>query len=68
MDCESAESREKGCWDPKTNLTPFYEKWSVPTTDFVVDEVWRGMVARLGFSGIIPEETLSFWDKTLIEV
>jgi hypothetical protein len=26
------------------------------------------MVARLGFSGIIPEETLSFWDKTLIEV
>jgi hypothetical protein len=68
MDCESAESREKGCWDPKTNLTPFFEKWSVPTPDFVVDEVWRGMVARLGFSGTIPEETLAFWDKTLIEV
>ena len=62
MDNESAESCEKGSWDPKTNLTHFLEK------DFVVDEVWRGMVARLGFSGIIPKETLSFWDTTLKEV
>ncbi|KAJ6439735.1 hydrolase [Purpureocillium lavendulum] len=67
MDYESAASREKGCWDPKTQLAPFYEAWSspVPTPDFVVDEVWRGMVAKLGFSSTVTEETLSFWDETL---
>ncbi len=68
MDYESAASREKGCWDPKTNLFPFYEKWSIPTADFVVDEVWRSMVANLGFSGTVDQETLSFWDTTLKEV
>ncbi|GJN71885.1 hydrolase [Purpureocillium lilacinum] len=67
MDYESAASREKGCWDPKTQLAPFYEAWSspVPTPDFVVDEVWRGMVAKLGFSSTVTAETLSFWDETL---
>ncbi|KAL6851077.1 hypothetical protein ACO1O0_008205 [Amphichorda felina] len=68
MDYESASSREKGCWDPKTQLAPFYEKWSVPTPDFVVDEVWRGMVANLGFSGTVSQETLSFWDQTVKDV
>lgn len=68
MDYESAESREKGCWNPKTDLAPFYEKWCVPDPEFVVDETWRGMVARLGFSGTVSEEILSFWDKTLKDV
>ncbi|KFY13484.1 hypothetical protein V492_03244 [Pseudogymnoascus sp. VKM F-4246] len=68
MDYESAASREKGCWDPKTNLLPFYLKWSIPNPDFVVDEIWRGMVAKLGFSDTITQETLSFWDTTLKEV
>ncbi|KAI6779239.1 uncharacterized protein J7T54_007766 [Emericellopsis cladophorae] len=68
MDYESSASREKGCWDPKTQLMPFYEKWSTPSPDFVVDEVWRGMVAQLGFSAAVTQETLSFWDQTLKEV
>ncbi|KFX85772.1 hypothetical protein V490_09418 [Pseudogymnoascus sp. VKM F-3557] len=68
MDYESTSSREKGCWDPKTNLFPFYLKWSIPNPDFVVDEVWRGMVANLGFSGAVTQERLTFWDKTLKEV
>jgi hypothetical protein len=70
MDCESAASREKGCWDPQTQLLPFYEKWcsATPTPDFVVDQVWRGMVAQLGFSGTVSPETLSFWDETLKNV
>lgn len=68
MDYESAVSREKGCWDPKTNLRPFFDKWSIPDPDFVVDEVWRGMVASLGFSGTVSQEILSFWDQTLKEV
>lgn len=67
MDYESAASREKGCWDPKSQLLPFLESWSspVPTPDFVVDEIWRGMVSSLGFSGTVGPETLSFWDATL---
>ncbi|KAG6042078.1 hypothetical protein E4U41_006199 [Claviceps citrina] len=67
MDCESAASREKGCWDPQTQLAPFYDRWcsAIPTPDFVVDEAWRGMVAQLGFSATVAPETLLFWDATL---
>ena len=70
MDYESAASREKGAWDPKTQLAPFYENWSStePTPDFVVEEVWRGMVVNLGFSGTVPAETEASWDKRLQEV
>ncbi|OAA37900.1 hypothetical protein NOR_06977 [Metarhizium rileyi] len=70
MDCESAASREKGCWDPQSQLLPFYDSWCsvTPTPDFVVDEAWRGMVARLGFSGAVAPDTLLFWDETLKKV
>ncbi|KAG5927995.1 hypothetical protein E4U42_001472 [Claviceps africana] len=67
MDCESAASREKGCWDPQTQLAPFYDKWcsATPTPEFVVDEVWRGMVCQLGFARNVSSETISFWDSVL---
>ncbi len=68
MDYESAASREKGCWDPKTMLFPFYEKWCILEPDFVVDEVWRGMVVNLGFSGTLSAEAVSFWDQTVKDV
>lgn len=70
MDYESSESREKGCWDPKTSLRPFYETWdsATPTPDFVVDEVWRGLVSSVGFGTNPSAETLSFWDETLKQV
>ncbi|KAJ3524260.1 hypothetical protein NM208_g12127 [Fusarium decemcellulare] len=70
MDYESAVSREKGCWDPKTQLAPFYEAWgsSAPTPDFVVDDVWRGLVSTVGFGGTATPEILSFWDETLKQV
>lgn len=70
MDCESAESREKGCWDPKTQLGSFYESWNspTPTPDFVVDDVWRNLVASVGFGSNPSPETLSFWDETLKQV
>ncbi|KAK4163721.1 Alpha/Beta hydrolase protein [Cladorrhinum sp. PSN259] len=72
MDSESADSRTKGAWDPLTQLKPFLDKWTspVPTPEFVVDEVWRGMVASLGFDtgGGVPADLLSFWDETLKDV
>lgn len=70
MDYESAESRAKGCWDPKTLLAPFYDKWCspAPTPDFVVDDVWCGMVASLGFGARATEEMKQFWIGTLKDV
>ncbi|KAI9902358.1 hypothetical protein N3K66_001710 [Trichothecium roseum] len=70
MDYESSASRALGSWDPKTQLTAFYDKWSADADGeaFVVDAAWRDMVARLGFSGSVPAETLAFWDATLKEV
>jgi hypothetical protein len=68
MDYESASARELGAWNPRVDLAPFLEKWSVPNPDFVVDEVWRGMVAGLGFSGTVGQDVLSFWDQTVKEV
>ncbi|KAK3986390.1 alpha/beta-hydrolase [Cladorrhinum sp. PSN332] len=70
MDYESAASRDKGCWDPKTLLSPFYEKWcsSTPTPDFVVDDVWCGMVATLGFGDKGTPEMVTFWTETLKEI
>ncbi|KAK4165535.1 Alpha/Beta hydrolase protein [Cladorrhinum sp. PSN259] len=67
MDYESAASREKGCWDPATILSPFYEKWcsSTPTPDFVVDDVWCGMVATLGFGDKGTPEMTTFWTEAL---
>ncbi|KAK0629388.1 hydrolase [Bombardia bombarda] len=70
MDYESSDSRAKGCWDPKTQLTPFLAGWTsaVPTPDFVVEEVWRGMVASLGFGGGVLSEMIAFWDQTVEDV
>ncbi|KAK3906047.1 Dihydrolipoyllysine-residue acetyltransferase component of acetoin cleaving system [Staphylotrichum tortipilum] len=67
MDFESADSRSKGCWDPKTLLTPFYDNWCspTPTPDFVVDDVWCGMVATLGFGAAGTAELVSFWTETV---
>lgn len=70
MDYESADSRSKGCWDPAPLLTPFFDKWTSPvaTPDFVVDEVWRGMVASFGFGAHATDESTAFWSNTLREV
>ncbi|KAK0638953.1 Alpha/Beta hydrolase protein [Cercophora newfieldiana] len=67
MDYESADSRSKGAWDPKTLLAPFYEKWcsSTPTPDFIVDDVWCGMVGSLGFGAGATAEVIQFWTETL---
>ncbi|KAM7196793.1 Alpha/Beta hydrolase fold [Rhypophila sp. PSN 637] len=70
MDCESADSREKGCWDPQTSLRPFLESWTsdTATPDFAVSEVWCGMVASLGFGDSVGPETIEFWKKTVKDV
>jgi microsomal epoxide hydrolase len=70
MDYESAESREKGAWDPKTLLVPFYDKWcsKVATPEFVVDDVWCGMVGSLGFGSGGTPEVVQFWTETLKQV
>ncbi|KIW06740.1 uncharacterized protein PV09_02433 [Verruconis gallopava] len=68
LDYESSDSRTKGCWDPKPMLTPFLEKWFVPDPNFVIDDVWCGMVSSMGFAGGVTEETTQFWNNTLKSV
>ncbi|KAF7114929.1 hypothetical protein CNMCM5793_000699 [Aspergillus hiratsukae] len=70
MDYESEDSRSKGCWDPAPVLSPFSEKWTsaVATPDFLVDDVWCGMVGGIGFGASASEELSAFWTKTLKEV
>ncbi|KAL4787725.1 Alpha/Beta hydrolase protein [Aspergillus varians] len=70
MGYESEDSRSKGCWDPAALLTPFYEKWTseTATPDFVVDDVWCGMVGSVGFGAFASEERIAFWNRTLREV
>jgi hypothetical protein len=67
MDYESLDSRSKGCWDPAANLMAFYEKWSTPsaTPDFVVDDVWCGLVGGIGFGATATAEKSAFWTQTL---
>ncbi|KAK7744399.1 hypothetical protein SLS62_010189 [Diatrype stigma] len=66
MDCESAESRTKGCWDPVPFAQPFLAKWtsSTPTPDFVVDDVWVASLVSLGFGDAATPSITEAWTKT----
>lgn len=72
MDYESSESREKGCWDPKKLLSPFLAQWASPTPaaedDFVIDDVWCGMVGSVGFGDHGTPEIAVYWTSVLKEV
>ncbi|KAH8694091.1 putative alpha/beta hydrolase [Talaromyces proteolyticus] len=67
MDYESAESRDQGAWEPTAIIGPFVDKWTskTETPEFVVDDIWCGMVAGLGFSGTVSAETTDFWKETV---
>ncbi|OSS44002.1 hypothetical protein B5807_11423 [Epicoccum nigrum] len=69
MDAETAESREKGCWDPVPLLKPFAQNWAsaAPTPDFEIDDQWCGMVASFGFGAHATDESTAFWTKILKE-
>ncbi|RYO94661.1 hypothetical protein DL766_002887 [Monosporascus sp. MC13-8B] len=70
MDCESAESRTKGCWDPVPFARPFLAKWtsSTPTPDFVVDDDWVASVISLGFGASATPSITASWAKILKSV
>ncbi|KAL3456422.1 Alpha/Beta hydrolase protein [Aspergillus heterothallicus] len=70
LDCESADSRSKGCWDPAPSLSLFFHGWTsdTPTPDFVVEEAWCKLVGSVGFGAFATEERVDFWVKTLQEV
>ncbi|PGH10165.1 hypothetical protein AJ79_05520 [Helicocarpus griseus UAMH5409] len=69
-DYECADSRAKGGWDPAPLLMPFYEKWSseTETPNFVVDDVWCGMVSGLGYGDGASPELVEFWKNTVEDV
>ncbi|PGH23798.1 hypothetical protein AJ80_02228 [Polytolypa hystricis UAMH7299] len=72
IDYESSVSRTKACWDPTPIIAPFIQTWSTPTSpnpeDFLIDEVWCGMVSTLGFGLNVTTETIEFWKQTLRDV
>ena len=68
MDYESSDSRTKGCWDPRPLLTPFFDKWCQPDPEFVIDDVWCGMVSSIGFADGVTAEATEFWTNTLKSV
>ncbi|KAI1459778.1 putative alpha/beta hydrolase [Annulohypoxylon moriforme] len=70
MDCESADSRTKGCWDPAPFAGPFLQKWSssTPTPDFVVGDDWIQPVLGLGLGAASTPEIVEYWSKTIRRV
>ncbi|KAI1099008.1 putative alpha/beta hydrolase [Jackrogersella minutella] len=70
MDCESADSRLKGCWDPATFIRPFLEKWSssTPTPDFIVGDDWIQPVLGLGLGSAATPAVTEFWTGSLQRV
>ncbi|PNP57539.1 hypothetical protein THARTR1_02537 [Trichoderma harzianum] len=70
LDYESADSRQKGCWDPATTLGPVVDSLysTEPTPDFLIDAGLRESVVSLGFSGTVTEENVQFWRDTLDSV
>lgn len=70
MDCESADSRSKGCWDPVPFFKPLLARWTskVPTPDFTPDEEWVAACTGLGFGSAGTPENTEFWTRTMKEV
>lgn len=79
MDYESGASRALGCWDPQPLLSPFLAQWASPSPptpspppsddekddDFVIDDVWCGLVAGVGFGDHATPETAAYWTRVL---
>ncbi|KAG9245983.1 putative alpha/beta hydrolase [Calycina marina] len=70
LDYESEDSRSKGCWNPGPILQPFVDGWTSTseTPDFLVDDVWCGLVGSVGFGAEVQQETMEFWKTTLKDI
>ncbi|XDG05495.1 hypothetical protein ABKA04_005110 [Annulohypoxylon sp. FPYF3050] len=65
MDCESADSRTKGCWDPAAFASPFIQKWSTPTPDFVAGDDWIQPVLGLGLGAASTPAAVEYWSGSM---
>jgi microsomal epoxide hydrolase len=70
MEAETTETRSKGCRDPVPLLKPFADAWTsaTATPDFIIDDVWCGMVASFGFGSHATDASTKFWTATLKRV
>ncbi|KAL7619807.1 hypothetical protein AAE478_010352 [Parahypoxylon ruwenzoriense] len=70
MDYESAESRQKGCWDPAAIVPSFLEKWtsSTPTPEFVVGDDWTQAVLGMAFGSAATPDLIEYWTDVLRRV
>jgi len=70
LDYESSDSRTKSCWNPAPILQPFADSWTsaTETPDFLIDDVWCGMIGSVGFGAEVKPETLDFWKTALKDI
>ena len=69
MDYESPRTRELGCWDGITALSPSIEGWSAPSTEseFGFGEDYCNFLISLGFNTHISQAEREFWVKATQE-
>lgn len=66
MDCESARSRELGCWDGAAVCTPVIDSLAEPVDDdWVVPDAFCELVIASGLGAAIAAEERDFWFVTL---
>ncbi|KAI1770994.1 putative alpha/beta hydrolase [Hypoxylon cercidicola] len=67
MDCESSDSRSKGCWDPSAFVGPFLQGWSsdVATPEFVPGDDFIMPVLGLGFGSAATPGATEYWADSI---
>ncbi|KAI0179700.1 putative alpha/beta hydrolase [Hypoxylon sp. FL1284] len=70
MDCESADSRSKGCWDPIAFAGPHLKRWTsdVATPGFVAADDFILPTLGLVLGSAITAEATEFWTQIMRRV
>ncbi|KAI4743322.1 alpha/beta hydrolase fold family protein [Aureobasidium sp. EXF-12298] len=62
LDFESPKTRELGCWNAPSDLTPDIERWSTPSDDsFRPGNTFSDFLIDIGFGKSCPSSVRDFW-------
>ncbi|XXH01929.1 Golgi transport complex subunit 3 [Hypoxylon texense] len=70
MDCESSDSREKGCWDPTPFVGPFLQAWrsTAPTPEYVPGDDFITATLGLVFGSAATPSATEYWSDSIRRV
>ncbi|KAI0475222.1 putative alpha/beta hydrolase [Xylariaceae sp. FL0804] len=70
MDAETAETREKGCWNAPEIARSVLDELSpgTLTPEFVVSDAWVDSLLHLGFGSSAEGDAGEFWRKTMRDI